>query len=338
MHRLHRYLSLLFVGATACGAPASPDESAHSPLDAAGLAVGEPCAAHAECLSDACGAAGTCVARRSLVGFAGAYTCGPGEDGAEHESCGLTLPVDTPTGVVELDKYVVTAGRMRAFVERTGGDLRGFVDGLGEDARWDPAWSEQLPRTMDELYWVLGPFGPRSGCWFDGEGARTYWLPDAVNATFPDRPQAYGPDVLDTKAMQCVPFAVLQAFCIWDGGRLATLEEIDAAWGPAYYPWGDDAWTPEHAVHNFSYGYPEDRLDNTAYIAAPGRRPLGNGPYGHADLGGLVFQLTSTFDADGAVAWSRAGSWEVHGPGGGHFASLDAAYWAAGGRCTHLGL
>lgn len=323
--------------AAACGADPAPREYAAAALNPGGLAAGEPCADHAECESDACGASGVCVARRSLTGVAGAYTCGAGEDGSQHESCGLTLPVDTAEGVVELDKYVITAGRMRAFVERTGGDVRSFVDGLGDDPRWRPEWSARVPSNLAEAHWELGPFGPRSGCWFEGEGARTYWMPDEVNASFPDRPHTYPQEVLDTKALQCVTFAMLQAFCIWDGGRLATIEELDAAWGPAYYPWGDDEWLPERAIHNFTYGYPEDRRDNTAYIAAPGRAPAGNGPFGHADLAGLVFQISSSFAEEDVVHWSKAGSWEVHAPGGGHLGHTTGAYWAAGGRCVHLG-
>lgn len=334
-------LGLVLVSAAAgCGAPASSgaSEASSSAVNPGGLAVGEPCADHAECESDACSVLGVCVARRSLTGISGAVTCGPGEDGSQHESCGLTLPVETAAGVAELDKYVITAGRMRAFVERTQGDVRGFVRGLGEDPRWRPEWDELVPSNMDEANWELGPFGYRNGCYHDGEGARTYWMPDAVNAAFPDKPHTYSQDILDAKALQCVTFAMLQAFCIWDGGRLASIEELDAAWGPAYYPWGDDEWTPERAIHNYTYGYPEDRLDNTAYIAAPGRAPAGNGPYGHADLAGLVFQISSSFAAEGEVYWSKAGSWEVHGPGGGFQAALVSGYWAAGGRCTYLGL
>lgn len=349
--------------AVACGGAPAPEATVESKLiNPDGLPDGEACAAHAECASDACSYAGVCVARRSCTAYAGGATCGPGEPGGEdcctsivvdptlapfertllhdYDDAQPELPLVAPSEPYALDKFVITSGRMRAFIERTGGDVRSFVASLGDDPRWRPEWTDGMPGNMAETYDRLGPFGYSAGCWMMGEGARTYWMPDDVNAAFPDSPHPYPQDVLDTKAIQCVDALMLQAFCIWDGGRLATLEELEVAWGPATYPWGEDAPSEENAVNGFNYAYPDDRLDNTAYIAAPGRRPAGNGPFGHADLGGLVFQLTSTFDPGGAsVAWSRAGSWEDHPvayPAVLYRPADVSRYWAAGGRCTYL--
>lgn len=322
----------------ACGSDLYPLESGRSAVNPGGLPVGALCADHAECESDACGYAGLCVARRSEIFHAGGDTCGPGEEEGEHESCARTLSVPLADGTsAEVDKYVITAGRMRAFVERTGGDLQTFVNRLGPDPRWDPSWTERLPSAMDQLYDALGPWNG-NGCYFDGQGARTYWLPDGVNQGFPDSPHRYSQDVLDQKAMNCVSFYLLQAFCIWDGGRLASLDELYAAWGPATFPWGDELWDDTRVVHNFNYAYPADVLDRTSHIAAPGRRPAGNGPYGHADLAGLVFQISSSVVVDDIVSWSRAGSFEGHEPGVGWTDGMARVYWAAGGRCTYLGL
>ena len=64
-------------------------------------------------------------------------------------------------------------------------------------------------------------------------------------------------------------------------------------------------------------------------------KPAGNGPNGHADLGGLLFNITSSFDANGNSRWSRSGSWENHAiPYGAHVSPKARAYWAAGGHCT----
>lgn len=334
---LQRFGLLLCPLVLACGGAPDPLERGAASINPGGLPVGSLCADHAECESDACGYAGLCVARRSEVVHAGGDTCGPGEEEGEHESCARTLSVPLADGSsAELDKYVITAGRMRAFVERTGGDLRSFVNNLGPDPRWDPTWTERLPSTMDELYDALGPWNG-NGCYFDGEGARTYWLPDAVNQAFPDSPHQYSQDVLDQKAMNCVSFYLLQAFCIWDGGRLASLDELYAAWGSATYPWGEEAWDETRVVHNFNYAYPAEALDRTSYVSAPGRRPAGNGPYGHADLAGLLFQISSSVVVDDIVSWSRSGSFEGHEPGVGWTDGMARVYWAAGGRCTYLG-
>ena len=62
-------------------------------------------------------------------------TCGEGSvdsPAKKHESCCKTLPVTRPAGDYFLDKYLITAGRMRQFVERTQGNLRGFTSTLPE--------------------------------------------------------------------------------------------------------------------------------------------------------------------------------------------------------------
>lgn len=333
-----------------CAVPSPTDgvkNGAESDVDCGGpnapkCALGKGCLVHGDCTSDGCGYDKKCSLARSCTGHFGGDTCGPGEvgeAGAQHESCCVSIPLTAAPNSSRLDKYVVTAGRMRAFVERFNGDIRGFVGSLGADnPDWNQAWTANMPSNMAELHIELGPYGidgERQGCYLGGQGARTYWLPDAVNAAFDDEiPQKYGKDVLDAKALQCATFFMLQALCIWDGGRLATLAELDAQWAGTY-PWGAQPWTSDRAVHQFTYGFPESRLDNTAYIAAPGRRPAGNGPNGHADLGGLLFNITSSFDANGNSRWSRNGSWENHAiPYGAHVSPKARAYWAAGGRCT----
>ncbi|MBX3221450.1 MAG: hypothetical protein KF795_13090 [Labilithrix sp.] len=334
----------------ACAAPSPTDgvqNGGETDIDCGGpnapkCELGKACVAHGDCASDGCGYDQKCALARSCTARFGGDTCGAGEVGdpnAQHESCCTAIPLTNAANSKKLDKYSITAGRMRAFVERFDGNIKGFVSSLGANhADWDQAWTANMPSNMDQLNIELGPYGidgQRQGCYLNGQGARTYWMPDAVNTSFSNEiAHKYGKDVLDAKALQCATFFMMQAMCIWDGGRLATLDELDAQWGGTY-PWGAQGWTSDRAVHKFTYGFPENRLDNTAYIAAPGRKPAGNGPKGHADLGGLVFNITSTFDANGRPRWSRNGSWENHAiPYGATFSPKTRAYWAAGGRCT----
>jgi hypothetical protein len=103
----------------------------------------------------------------------------------------------------------------------------------------------------------------------------------------------------------------------------------------APFPIADVQWA------NWNYNYwGGDSISNTdysIYIAPPGRFPTGNGKYGHADLGGSVFNAT---DINGSsVYWSRSGSWQGHGiPFTAAGSWLNAAatnkYWAMGGRCA----
>ncbi|MBX3211862.1 MAG: hypothetical protein KF850_07505 [Labilithrix sp.] len=333
-----------------CAAPSPTDKVQNgdeTDVDCGGskapkCADGKACLDHGDCASDGCDYEKRCALARTCTPHFGGDTCGPGEVGdvnAQHESCCTSIPLTNAPDSKKLDKYSITSGRMRAFVERLDGNVRGFVAGLGaNNADWDQAWTANMPSNMNEVHTDLGPYGvdgQRQGCWLNGQGARTYWLPDAVNTSFNNEiAQKYDKDVLDTKALQCATFFMMQAMCIWDGGRLATIGELDAQWGGTH-PWGAAAWTADRAVHQFTYGFPENRLDNTAYIAAPGRKPAGNGPNGHADLGGLVFNITSTFQPNGNARWSRNGSWENHRiPYGETSSAKSRAYWAAGGRCT----
>ncbi len=328
-------------------------------------AVDKKCAAHADCASDACGYKGVCVAGRSCTAHYGGDTCGAGE------SCCTTIDMPSaPGGDVKLDKYTITAGRFRQFVERTNGDLRGYM-AANAPAWWNASWNAFLPNVLDSgdsapdyigVYQELGPYvhgtatGGNEGCYVNGYGARTYRLPDAVNARMGDA-QSYSQDVLDEKPLNCVTVYMIAAFCAWDGGKLPTRAQWNYAWGGATYPWGaspapagyttaydSDATgspiTPAGGdVHraNFDYDFwsPMSRAgtDYSIYIATPGSFPMGAGPLGHQDLAGGVFQYEEILGT--TANWSKSGSWQGH-PIPYPASSFPASnkYWATGGRCA----
>ena len=92
-------------------------------------ATDQLCLAHSDCASDGCAYSGKCAVRRSCTVQNGGDTCGLGGQGgvgaAAWESCCTTAPAGN--GGVQMDKYKVTAGRMRAFMTRINGNVRGFV-------------------------------------------------------------------------------------------------------------------------------------------------------------------------------------------------------------------
>lgn len=121
-------------------------------------AEGEPCKEDADC-NGACSYAGRCVDSPSCKTHLGGDTCGKGEvgtDGAKHESCCRTLPVKGfsdgahPGKEVLLDKYEITTGRVRAFLEamaaKYGGkpDVQRFVT-ESAPMHWNPNWTQFLP-------------------------------------------------------------------------------------------------------------------------------------------------------------------------------------------------
>jgi len=346
----------------------------------ASLTVGAACTADTQCLSGGCDDTMHCAAGRSCTQAHGGRTCGPNGD----QSCCDTAAVPMPTTPFVLDKYNITAGRFRQFITKTQGNVRGYVQ--ANRPTWFPTdWDAWLPNVMDDgtkivgtdhtfptgtgrdgVYQQLGPIhygveGPgNEGCLTKEIGnARTYRLPDAVNTTDFADVQQYTQDVLDEKPQQCTDFFMFAAFCIWDGGRMPTVDELAYAWdgGNANvhnYPWGNtpvpggwnDAFdtqadaksfakvTPAgsdqtYANYRYNWWSPDtlkcvgatNQCDYSIYLAPPGRFPKGNGPFGHSDFTGNVYNMTMPPAAIPAgttpdkiqVGLTRTGAFDGHG-------------------------
>ncbi len=252
-------------GKKTCNAPTATDATKNgdeSDVDCGGSSTGAPrcaaglsCNAHGDCASDGCDDQKKCALTRSCTQANGGRTCGAGEvgtAGAQHESCCVSLPI--PGSATKLDKYKVTAGRMRAFVERVNGNVRGWYDAnkaslsAGARAQIEP-YRANLPtsRTGDltgtdyqlggTIYLTDRP-STVQGC-FTGNagnvanGSHTFW-----NGTLEQEDRGFDQAYLDRLALNCVPYPLAAAFCAWDGGRLQTWEENSAAYGPSPYPWG----------------------------------------------------------------------------------------------------
>jgi formylglycine-generating enzyme required for sulfatase activity len=393
-------------GPKQCQVPSPTDavkNGTESDVDCGGVetnprcAIDKGCNDHADCESDACNHAKKCIARKSCTGHFGGDTCGLGGEGgrgaAQWESCCVTAPAGA--GGVAMDKYQVTAGRMRAFLERVKGNVRQVVKdaraaGALHGAVMPASYDLFLPTSMEGCdqkgdcgpeeisdYLFEGNAGtafqgvytsayrfiggdmfhgqnlPTQGCRVDSPGTHTYWMSNEVQANyFGDAPAEHPQEVYDTKSLNCVPYLMAQAFCIWDGGRLESQAEFTAAGGSANYggavgqapPWGtptpvgrpdtyidarypsgDDAslgigagGTVEWANYLQSYEYPGLKsTDYVVFIAAPGRHKY-RSTNGHADLVGNVMEITNdvnnqTGDPRSTNArWSANGSFEGH--------------------------
>jgi formylglycine-generating enzyme required for sulfatase activity len=250
-----------------------------------------------------------------------------------------------------LDTFEVTSGRFRAWVEGVDGNLRGSAPPAGGGANpkipgsgWRPEWAQYLPSSRAEVDRMLGPEDTPDGfmaCQFgtdlDDFGALTWWT-EALDAHV-KRNNARNAKVLaentkealDRKPLNCVPWYVLFAFCVWDGGRLPTDAEFGFAlaggadqrpfpWGnvptnqlvhlanrndlslvPIYDPFFnyvsarlyDQTLGPNVFEDDYSFTYGGKgmaKTDNATHVAPVGRKPLGNGKWGHADLAGGMFE------------------------------------------------
>jgi formylglycine-generating enzyme required for sulfatase activity len=174
-----------------------------------------------------------------------------------------------------LDRYEVTVGRFRKFVEAyTGQKPRSdqgehpAIPGTG----WDSSWNVNLPGTQDALIKQVSCFTstPAYQNWTDVAGEK------------------------EAAAMNCLTWYQAFAFCIWDGGRLPTEAEWEyAAAGGGdnrLYPWGGAAIDDTRANYFATV---------VGQASVPvGSKPAGAGRWTHQDLLGGVAEWTFDYLGD----------------------------------------
>lgn len=281
------------------GAPTNADRCKDGKTDA----TSQKCDVDGDCESGFCSFTKHCVTARSCKGTvgnatAGITTCGRFEStnaAKEHESCCRSLPLPTTT-TVRLDKYEVTAGRIRQFVESipqynirqwvkteiqnntpTGQRLASDIPASMRD--WLPASAN--PGDPLNLVQQLGGSVMDSrtpsdvqGCYNDDTayGHNTYWWDAAtLKAHFTNSHPAreYTKAQYDEKSINCSPYWLYAAFCAWDGGRMPTVAEVTEAWGAKTYPWNSNTYSfpvdPQGSYeetanyynnNSFFYGFP----------------------------------------------------------------------------------
>jgi len=183
-----------------------------------------------------------------------------------------TLPVTVSD--YALDKYEVTVGRFRAFVNAgmgtqaippaAGAGVHPLIAGTG----WNSGWNAALAADTAALKAALLCNSPQP-TWTDGAGGKE---------NFP---------------INCITWFEAFAFCAWDGGRLATEAEWEyAATGGSEmraYPWGSTV--PKANADLAVYGcYYNSSSPASCNMAPVGSVPAGNARWGHADLAGNMWE------------------------------------------------
>ena len=211
-----------------------------------------------------------------------------------------------------LDKFEVTVGRFRAFVEQY--EAAKPEEGSGkilhnqDDPGWDSDWNAPpfLLGTEEELRAVLADDGACTGprMWTESAGAH------------------------EVRPMNCVTWYEAQAFCVWDGGRLPTEAEWNyaAAGGTEerVYPWlpaeASPVVKPEDAVYTSSEQMPTEPLDVGSH-SSPAK-------WDHRDLSGNVAEWAldgyeNCFDPEGCDDCGPTRGFSQKAVRGGSFADTD---------------
>jgi formylglycine-generating enzyme required for sulfatase activity len=207
---------------------------------------------------------------------------------------GLPPSAAASVSAFRLDKYPVTVGRFRAFIHATNPDSGiGWapVAGSGKHSYLDAGALNACPANTGpdgghEQGWLASyPFDPTAAAVMTGP-VPTYTAEPGADENLP---------------MNEVSWYLAYAFCIWDGGFLPTLTELEyaAAGGDQQraYPWGSTP--PATAPNQYAiYGchYPDasalipdaDTCESLTRIAPVGTAKLGLGRWNQLDLTGNV--------------------------------------------------
>jgi sulfatase modifying factor 1 len=172
-----------------------------------------------------------------------------------------------------LDKYEITVGRLRAFVNAGMGTQKSPPgEGSGAHPRiagsgWRSTWNVHLPADSSALETALKCFANYQ-TWTDTPGSN------------------------ESKPVNCLDWYTAFAFCAWDGGRIAT----DAEWHYAasggseqrYYPWSNPGTST--TIDDSYAAYCGGTCRSLQPVGS--RSPKGDAKWGQSDMAGNVWEWT----------------------------------------------
>ena len=217
-------------------------------------------------LKASCGPNGSDDCCSSLLVAGGTFN--RGYDGVLYKEASHPATV----GDFYLDKYEITVGRFRAFVNAGLGTQKSPpVEGSGAHRKvarsgWSSQWNAHLAA--------------------DTAGLKAALKCDAIFETWTDTPGSN-----ESKPVECLDWYTAFAFCAWDGGRLPTYAEWNyAASGGSdhrYYPWSVPATSEtiddSYAVYCGNACLPQN---------VGSKSPKGDARWGQTDLAGNAWEWT----------------------------------------------
>jgi formylglycine-generating enzyme len=261
------------------------------------------------CTSGTC-SNGACVGATTTGASCQTGGAAPIDCGATHESCCTSLEVpggiyyrtyantgSGPTGESDpavvsgfrLDKYLVTVGRFRQFVNAT----------LPPDggAGWLPLLGSGKHAHLNGGSGLNATAGGYEPGWVGGDDSNI--APADINLACSPSFSSWtsAPGTQETLPINCVNWYEAYAFCIWDGGFLPSEAEWEYATAGGSqqreFPWGstDPGTNNEYAIYGYGAGcyYPSSGTCTGLVNVAPvGTPTLGAGLWAQLDLAGEV--------------------------------------------------
>jgi formylglycine-generating enzyme required for sulfatase activity len=218
----------------------------------------------------------------------------------------VTLAADGgPTGEADpasvsafrLDKYEVTVGRFRQFVNAVLSSDGGLA--------WTPPAGSGKHTHLNGGNGLNSVGGGYEPGWVTSDNVNL--APTNANLACPgDGTWTNTPASQEALPINCVNWYEAYAFCIWDGGFLPSAAEWEyaAAGGSQQreYPWGStepgtnsqyaiyDGYYPDGGPPDAAPGTPGPCIDRLSCLAPVGTATRGAGPWGQLDLAGSMWE------------------------------------------------